>query len=172
MASVYYVDAYNVLHKSKRLRPLASRDLETAREALIDKVALFCTQTGKRVCVVFDGQSKQLAEKQAHYRGVPSLTVLFSPGHTSADTEIERRVYLERDRLDVVVVSNDQGLRDLCRGMGSLVMEADYFLAEIEDTRSEVMETLQRTQSHRAASIEECLDSGTLARLKALRDKL
>ena len=79
---------------------------------------------------------------------------------------------LERDRLEVVVVSNDQGLRDLCRGMGSLVMEADYFLSEIEETRSEVMQTLQRTQSHRPASIEDGLDEATLARLKELRDKL
>src|SRR5690606_31706248 len=124
----YYIDGYNVMHQSSSLRPIARQDLERAREALVDKVAQFCIATAQEAIIVFDGRSQHQAELVDHYRGVSGLQVLYAPGHKRADAEIERRVYLERDRIKTVVVSNVRGLRDLCRGMGALVMEADSFL--------------------------------------------
>lgn len=168
----YYVDGYNVLHKSKRLRPLLRSSIERAREALIDRLAEFCTATRQEVIVVFDGQSGHEAALADHYRGIASLTVLYAPAQHSADTEIERRVYLEPRKLEVVVVSNDRGIRDLCRGMGALTMEADAFLATTRETRKDIEDTLVRTRSPRHASIEEGLSQRSRDTLKALRDKL
>jgi len=168
----YYVDGYNVLHKSKTLRPLLHASIERAREALIDRLAEYCTATHQEVILVFDGQSGHQASLADHYRGVASLTVLYAPARHSADAEIERRVYLEPRKLEVVVVSNDRGLRDLCRGMGALTMEADSFLATTRETRRDIEDTLTRTRAPRHASIEEGLSQRSRDTLKALRDKL
>lgn len=168
----YYIDGYNVMHQSSTLRPIARENLERAREALVDKVAQFCIATTQEAFIVFDGRSPQQAELVNHYRGVERLHVLYAPGHTSADAEIERRVYKERDRLRVVVVSNDRGLRDLCRGMGALTMDADNFLASARETRTEMQQDLARTRKESPAFLEDSLDSDAVAKLKALRNKL
>lgn len=175
MSTHYYIDGYNVLHKSAVLRPLALHDFETAREALIDKVAQFCVISGKRASIVFDGrgQHHQHPEAVEHFREAPGLEVLYSPTKLSADAVIERRVYQEPKRLDVVVVSNDRGLRDLCRNLGALTMEADHFLSTMIETRQQSGGSLQDTRRlDTAACIEDHLDPETRARLEALKKRL
>jgi len=168
----YYIDGYNVLHKSQAMRPLLKTSLESAREALIDRVAQFCIATSHEAILVFDGRTAHLAAESEHYRGVGNLTVIYAPAQHSADTEIERRVYQERDRLGVVVVSNDRGLRDLCRGMGALTMEADSFLASTRETRREMGEVLERTRKNRPAFLEDGLSDRDREALLRLKKKL
>ena len=170
---MYYVDGYNVLHKSTRLRPLLNRDLETARDALIDQIAAYCAATGAQVTIVFDGRGMQVPESVSHHRGVPGLEVLYSPSHLTADAVIERRIYEAADRLRVVVVSNDRGLRDLCRGMGALTMEADHFLKEVGAARADTSAVVRNTHRNTGMPhMDERLDPETLARLEKLRKKL
>lgn len=169
---MYYIDGYNVLHKSAYLRSRLDRDLEHARDGLIDKVANFCTVTGQEVTIVFDGTGKHKAERVEHHRGVPHLHVLYAPGNLTADTVIERLVYQSRNKLAMVVVSNDNGLRDLCRGMGAMTMEADSFLKIARESKSDISTSVNRTQKDRPSFLEDSLDEGTMDQLKALRDKL
>jgi len=126
MAEHYLVDGYNVLHSSSVLRPLALRDFEAARESLIEKLVRFCSAANRAVTVVFDGRNADGTRRaQGETRSVPGLVIQYAPSQLSADTMIERIVYTTRQRLDCVVVSSDRGLRDLCRGMGALTMDAD-----------------------------------------------
>lgn len=170
---MYYIDGYNLLHKSAALRPLAQEDFEAAREGLIDQVAHFCMATGHQVTIVFDGLSRHEPEHVDHYRNVPGLKVLYAPKNRSADAVIERLVYGEPRRIEVVVVSTDRGLRDICTGMGALVMDADNFLTVAGDARREMDHNLQhRRKQTPEASIEERLDPGTVEALMKLRKKL
>ena len=172
MSEILLVDAYNVLHQSRKLQQLLRQDLETAREGLIDKVAHYCVQTGKRVVLVFDGRGAQVVQKVEHYRSVPSLEVIYSPRQLTADAVIERKVYLMPRKMDAVVVTNDQGVRDLCRGMGALVMNAQYFLQSIEESRVDAGETVRNTQRPAPINVEDRLDGKSLDLLKQLRRKL
>lgn len=172
MSTLYYIDGYNVLHKSRRLRPLISADNETAREGLIDKVAHLCSTTRTRAVIVFDGRGKNVPETVEHYRGVPNLEVRYAPHNSSADAVIERAVYRHTNRLEVVVVSNDRGLRDLCAGMGALVMGSDSFLDTCRDSRSETTQVLTKSRNEQAAFIEDGLSEDAIAALKRLRDSL
>lgn len=172
MATTYYIDGYNVLHKSRMLRPLMDTDAETAREGLLDKVAHFCSTSQAKVIVIFDGRSKQIPETVAHHRSVKNLVVRYAPHHITADTLIEREVYSRSNRLDVVVVSNDRGLRDLCSGMGALTMEADSFLTTCRESRTETSRAVTRQRKEQPAFIEDSLDPEALDKLKALRDRL
>lgn len=172
MSEIHLVDGYNVIHQSQKLLHLIRQDMETAREAFIDKVAHFCVQTGKHVVVVFDGRGPQIVQKVAHNRSVPSLEVLYSPGHLTADAVIERMVYQSPRKMDVVVVTSDRGVRDLCRGMGALVMDAPNFLSSLDETRTAIRETVTNTRKPAPSHLEERLDSASLERLAALRKKL
>ena len=173
MPKSYYIDGYNVLYKSSSLRPLAEEDFESAREALIDKVALFCRATGATATIVFDGRGKRYAEFVDHGRNLAGLEVVYSHGNVSADALIERMVYQAKERREIAVVSNDQGIRMLCRGMGALVMEADSFLAEVRSIRDDIDRSMQRTKQPTSMErVEERLDSGMLEKLRALRDQL
>lgn len=172
MPQHYYIDGYNVVHKSNILKPLINQDLEAAREALIEKVAQFCTATGHQATIVFDGRSRHQPNATPDPKTVPGLNIIFSPSNLTADAVIERNVYKAQDRLNLVVVSNDQGVRDLCRGLGALVMEPDYFLQSARESRQGVTETLKRTQKEKPDFLESLLDQDTLNHLKNLKDKL
>ena len=168
----YYVDGYNVIYKSSTLRPLAVQDYESAREALIDKVAQLCATTQQDVTVVFDGQARHLPELAPHQRGVKSLHIVYSPKHLTADAVIERAVYQAKNRLEVCVVSNDRGLRDLCRNLGALTMEADSFLETVREIRQDIQQNMARTQRPSPAQLPDLLNPESLERLRRLREKL
>lgn len=172
MAEKLLVDGYNVLHHSRKLQRLMRQDMETAREALIDKVAHYCIQTGHQVTIVFDGRGLQVVQKVAHYRSVPSMDVLYAPGHLTADAVIERMVYQEPRKMEVAVVTSDRGVRDLCRGMGALVMDANHFLQSIQATRTDVGETVRNTRKPAPVNVEDRLNEASRSILEQLRKKL
>ena len=172
MSELHLVDGYNVLYKCSWLKGLLRQDLETAREALIDRVAHYCAQSGTRVTIVFDGRARQVTENVAHNRSVGSLEVLYSPAQLTADSVIERMVYETPRKMDVVVVTNDRGVRDLCRGMGSLVMDAENFLRCLQESRRDTSETLQRTRPPTPHHLQDRLDSGSMDILERLKKKL
>jgi predicted RNA-binding protein with PIN domain len=172
MPSTYYIDGYNVIHHSSLLQPLAMQDFEAAREALIEKVGRFCSATGSVAKIVFDGRGRRIQPMapSLHY---PGLEVLYSPGHQSADTVIERIVYTSSDRRNVIVVSADRGIRDLCRGLSALVMEPDNFLNTVRESDAETRGTIEKTQRHDTLlRVEERLDETTLERLSRIRREL
>ncbi|NUM53624.1 MAG: NYN domain-containing protein [Candidatus Hydrogenedentes bacterium] len=146
MSSIYLIDAYNVMYQCPQLRPLARRDFEAARDALVDRVSRYCGTTGEPAKVIFDGRGRT-PELHTPYRGAPGLEVIYSPGHLTADAVIEREVYSAHNRREIVVVSGDRGIRDLCRGLGSLVMAPEHFLNMID-------EVLTRSSAHLRTSYE------------------
>ena len=172
MASIYYIDGYNILHRSRSLRESARADLENAREALIDRVAQFCVATGHVAYLVFDGQRSHRAEKVAHHRNVPGLHVVYTPSDLTADSYIERHVYNHKDRLQVAVVSNDRSLRDLCRNLGALTMDADNFLETVTESRHDMSDVMERSNRVKIEHLEDRLDGDSLRKLMELRKKL
>ncbi len=173
MAEHYFIDAYNVMHKSSLLRPVAHAYLERAREMLIDKAICFCMTGHKRVTIVFDGRNEEQTHLTEWVGGqVAGMNIIYSPHHTSADTVIERLIYNEPRRMDCIVVTNDGGLRALCRGMGALTMEADSFLASVRQFEQNARETVEKKNQHRATLLEDRLNATSAQALEALRSRL
>ena len=172
MASIYYIDGYNVIHHSTMLKPLASENFEAARDALIEKVARFCIATGHQAKIIFDGRGRHRTQA-ATVPHAPGLEVLYSPANKSADALIERMVYAASDRRSIIVVSADRGIRSLCRGMSALVMDPDNFLSSVsesEDNTRSTLKTIQRPDE--LQRIENRLGASNVARLQKLKEKL
>lgn len=173
MAEHYFIDAYNVMHKSSLLRPVVFQSLERAREMLLDKVVCFCMAGSKQATVVFDGRQEEMSRSVMAVSGhVAGMHIIFSPKNTSADTVIERMIYQQHNRMQCIVVSNDGGLRSLCRGMGALTMEADSFLASVRQFQLGARESIAKSKDTRAALLEDRLNPESVRVLEALREKL
>ncbi len=147
MSHIYLIDAYNVMYQCPQLKPLAARDFEAARDALVERVSRYCGTTGEPAKIIFDGQGRN-PEKHRPYRGAPGLEVVYSPGHLTADAIIEREVYAAPHRREIIVVTGDRGIRDLCRGLGSLVMAPEHFLSMVD-------EVLTRSSAHMRTTYEK-----------------
>lgn len=172
MPNHYYIDGYNVLHRSRALKAAASASLEAARDSMVDLVAAFCASSQNPCTLVFDGKGER-AERQTSQRGVERFEVVYAARAQTADSWIERAVYKDADRRDAVVVSGDRGITDLCMGMGSLAMTPDAFLAAVEEQSQRVRDQVERTSSTRSmGNIEDTLDSGARERMHALRQRL
>jgi predicted RNA-binding protein with PIN domain len=172
MASMYYIDGYNVIHHSRQLKPLAMQDFEAAREVLIEWVGRFCSSTGSCAKIVFDGRGRRMEPMTpaAHY---PGLEVIYSAGHQSADTVIERIVYTSANRRSDIVVSADRGIRDLCRGLNSLLMDPENFLNTVRESDAETRLSVEKTHKNDSLlRVEGRLDGATLERLAKIRKEL
>jgi predicted RNA-binding protein with PIN domain len=168
----YYIDGYNVLHQSSLLRPLLRNDFETARDALVEKVARFCMATESRASIIFDGRGRR-AESVPVIPNIEGLEVTYSPGHLTADAVIERLIYNAEARRHLVVVSGDRSLRDLCRGLGALVMSPDNFLVAVRESAGHTRDALKNVhQTHRPLRVEDRLNEDSLHLLKNLKRKL
>ncbi len=173
MATHFFVDAYNVMLKSSLLREAARLDLERARDMLLDYVQCFCLSGDHQVTVVFDGREQERSGAGTSLTGkVPGVHILFSPHQSSADSVIERLIYQQNNRMNCVVVSNDRSLRDQCRGMGTLTMEADSFINTVRQVQNSAREHLSRREHTQALLLEDQLSENNLRTLQALRDKL
>lgn len=172
MAKTYYIDGYNIVHRSSLLRPIAAVDLEKARETLIDRVAQLCIGGGLHAYVVFDGRRADKSELAPHHRKVAGLHVVYTSSELTADAWIERRVYQHADRLDVAVVTNDRSVRDLCRNLGALTMEADNFLDTVRESRRDMEQVMERGARQKIEHLEDRLDEGSFKSLMDLRKKL
>ena len=171
MATLYYIDGYNVVHHAPGLVELARHDLERAREMLVDHVAHFCSLTGERARVVFDGLGRR--PQPARPASAPGVEVIYAPAHSSADAYIERAVYKTADRREIVVVTADRGIRDLCMGLGALVMSPEAFLNAAR--QDETMQMARRRLSGDGdviGRVEDRMAEDERARMQALRDRL
>ena len=173
MPDLYYIDGYNVLHAHPDLRSLANADLESAREALTDEVAAFCAATGKRAVLVFDGTGPHQPERAGDNRGAAGLEVIYAPARLSADAVIERRIYREAHRMEAIVITDDHGVRDLCRGMGALVMNARNFIATLREAEQDTRRIIHPPPKELdGARVEEHLGTDALDQLQALKKRL
>ena len=172
MPSRYYIDGYNVIHFCPHMQSLANRDFEAARDALVDIAARFSATTGKQVTVVFDGRGRARNASKPPC-GTPGVQVVYSPGHQSADSVIERYVYQASNRLDVVVVSADAGIRDFCRSLGAVVIPPESFLGIARDALDRARSDLQhKARTSTRNLLEDRLDERSRSHLRKVRKDL
>lgn len=148
MSEIYYIDGYNIIHAAPRWSELADQSLEAAREALIEATGAWCAATGNRATIFFDGQGKR-TESAPHSPPPPGVEVIYTARRVTADAVIERGVYRAPKRSDVIVVSGDHGILDLCLGMGAMTMKPENFIDNIVQTAGYVSDRVEDTGKRR-----------------------
>lgn len=169
MRHIYFIDGYNVLFHSASMMKRADEDIEGARDALVEQVVRFCGATGDKAHVVFDGQGKKVESQKVF----GNVEVVYSPGKASADSVIERAVYGLKNRQAGVVVTADRGIRDLCGGMGAVLVRPEAFATMLAELGEDVTSKLGRTTDGRSMGVlEDRLSESALRRLCNLKDDL
>ncbi|PYZ95673.1 hypothetical protein CR205_19365 [Alteribacter lacisalsi] len=99
------VDGYNIIGDWQELRELQARNLEEARDVLIEKMAEYQAYTGTSVIIVFDAHMVPgLGRKMKNYR----LDIIYTREKETADERIEKLVRtLKRVDTEISVATSD-----------------------------------------------------------------
>lgn len=172
---VLIVDGFNVLRSGSRYKNISlsmpdyDHDwLNRARETLINDVVHYAGNEWDAT-VVFDGGGN--AESTGEAKLVGGVKVVFSPAGSSADRIIEKLSHEARQRgFEVLVVTSDATVQDTVFGLGVDRMSAEGFSIEIDRYYHEAVldETPKPAQKR---TVQDRIDSETLAKLIALRDR-
>lgn len=123
MALHIIVDGYNAIRQSPDLRQMDREDLQSGREALVDRLAAYKCLKGHKITVVFDGnETAALLDNRDREKGI---LIRFSRGHETADAVIKRMA--ARDKQKALVVSSDREVADFCAAQGAAVIGAADF---------------------------------------------
>ncbi len=168
MSEIYYIDGYNLLHADAAWSDLADRNLEAARDTVVEAVNRWTIHHDCRACVFFDGQGRR-HERFPGDAGRPKVEVVYTSSRLSADALIERGVYTAERRHSVIVVTADRGIRDFCLALGALTMTPDHFLTALG------MAVTPRPRSRpgdSAGRVEDLIDEESARHLREIRARL
>jgi predicted RNA-binding protein with PIN domain len=127
------IDGYNLIRQSPTLSASFESDPQTARQELIELLALYQRTRRHQVMVVFDGAgSIHLAPESTRRAGVK---VVFSAQGQTADEVIARRA--DKGGEGTVVVTSDRELARACERAGAQVMSSPRFEAHLFEALTE-----------------------------------
>lgn len=115
---IYIIDAFNLIYK---VDELASSNAPHGRLLQFLKSNRLTGSPNNRVVVVFDGHDNPDVSGEREYE------IVFS-GPRSADDLIKERVTKSKNRLQIVVVSDDKGVTSFVRAEGARVKSIEEFI--------------------------------------------
>ena len=136
------LDGYNVIFAWDELKKTAESDLALARDIL---TRIMCSYTSFRKChatIVFDAYKRKGGEGSEEQCG--NVKVVYTKEAQTADAYIERESKALVDDYTVRVVTSDLEEQYVILGNGALRVSAKEFRREIENTTSEIDETIDK----------------------------
>lgn len=136
------LDGYNVIFAWEELAKTAESDLSLARDML---TRIMCSYTAFRKChatIVFDAYKRKGGEGSEEQCG--NVKVVYTKEAETADAYVERTSKALVDDYTVRVVTSDLEEQYVVLGHGALRVSAKEFRREIENTTSEINETIDR----------------------------
>ena len=117
------IDGYNLIPALPSLRRLIRRDLEQARDALLDLLHTYRAHTPSQptIIVVFDGKANIENPRTSRK---PGIQVRFSRGETADDLLLR---LLGDEHKGAILVTSDRALRDAARAdAGELIRTGEF----------------------------------------------
>ena len=136
------LDGYNVIFAWDELKVAAESDLSLARDIL---TRIMCSYTAFRKChatIVFDAYKRKGGEGSEEQCG--NVKVVYTKEAETADSYIEKASKSLVENHTVRVVTSDLEEQYVILGNGALRVSAKEFRREIENTTSEINETIEK----------------------------
>ena len=123
---IYILDAYNIIHKMRRLETALDTDLRTAREALTNLCADLAQARGDitSMIIVFDGRSEW---RDLPKKSTEKIRLVFSETNEDADDRIAALLKKSPEKPERCVVSDDNSVRNHARAYRARVMSVAEF---------------------------------------------
>ncbi|MDE5415741.1 NYN domain-containing protein [Alkalihalobacterium chitinilyticum] len=130
MKDILLVDGYNIIGAWPELRILKNKDLNLARDQLIEKMAEYQAFTGIRVMLVFDAHMVPgVGKKYKNHR----VQVIYTRENETADERIEKLVKeLKNVVTRIYVATSDFTEQSVIFGSGALRKSARELQIEME----------------------------------------
>ena len=135
-----FVDGYNVIFAWEDLKELAKVNIDSAREALIEKLINYRGYRKCRMTVVFDAYKIKGGSRHTENRG--GLEIVFTKEDETADTYIERTTYEMEKKWHLRVVSSDRLEQQMVLAAGGFRVSAADFRLEMEAVEEEIRKTI------------------------------
>ncbi|MFI8688678.1 NYN domain-containing protein [Rossellomorea sp. NPDC077527] len=147
---ILLVDGYNIIGAWPELNELKHKDLASARDLLVEKMAEYQGYTGYRVIVVFDAYYVQgIARKYKNYK----VEVLFTKENETADERIERlAIELSNIKTQIHVATSDFTEQWAIFGQGALRKSARELLTEVKVIEKKIERKVRNSSEKRPTS--------------------
>ena len=123
------VDGYNIIFAWTELKDLASTDIKSARDRLLDILSDYAGYTGKNVIVVFDAY--RVPGGKGEYYRYHNLDVVFTKEAETADLYIEKTAHRLYPKNKVSVATGDYVEQIIIFGAGAVRLSPRGLLEEI-----------------------------------------
>ncbi len=126
------VDGYNVIFAWNSLKKLSEKDLDLARNELINTMCNFAAYNGCEVIVVFDAY--KVKGSKGELEKMHNISIVYTKEAETADTYIEKATYKLSKENKVRVVTSDYSEQLIILGNGAVRVSAVAFAAEVRET--------------------------------------
>jgi len=135
------VDGYNIIFAWDELRELSQRDLNAARDRLIDILCNYRGYRGSTVILVFDAYKVKGGTEKVEQVG--GIYVVYTKEKETADMYIERTTYKIARQNRVRVATSDGMEQMIILGHGAIRVPASELYQEVTETNARIREILQ-----------------------------
>ncbi|MDZ5474282.1 NYN domain-containing protein [Bacillus sp. 31A1R] len=147
---ILIVDGYNIIGAWPELRELKNKDLASARDRLVEKMAEYQAYSGFRVIVVFDAHFVKGVEKKIKNSKVE---VIFTRNNETADERIEKlAIDLNNRRTQIHVATSDFTEQWAIFGQGALRKSARELLNEMDSVEKRIEKKVKHIQEKKPTS--------------------
>ncbi|MBR6399272.1 MAG: NYN domain-containing protein, partial [Lachnospiraceae bacterium] len=130
------VDGYNVIFAWPELAELAEKNIDSARDHLLELLCNFQGYTNYFLIAVFDAY--RVKGHVTEYFDYRNIHVVYTKEAETADRYIERFVHDHVGRYDITVVTSDGLEQIIVRSQGAVLWSSRDFLEEYGRTESQI----------------------------------
>jgi predicted RNA-binding protein with PIN domain len=144
LKDILIVDGYNVIGAWRELKALKKKELENARDMLIDKMAEYQAVTGWRVIIIFDAYLIPGKEIRTHKSRVE---VIYTKKSEKADQKIEGLIKkMKNVKTRIHVATSDMAEQWAVFSQGALRMPSRELVEEIRTIDSQIKQAIIDTR--------------------------
>lgn len=158
-----FVDGYNIINAWNELKELSEVDLQSARDALIDKMVEYHVYTRTEVIVVFDAHL--VAGNCGKKEKIKGIDIVYTKELQTADAYIEQVVDKIGRIKKVRVATSDFLEQQVILGRGGTRISARELKLEIEEMKRHMNRSKHTINSSNDMTLGR-LGEGTIAKLE------
>ena len=139
------VDGYNIIFAWEELKSIASKNIDGARDKLLDILSNYQGYKDNTVIVVFDAYNVN-RHKETIYKH-NNIYVVFTKAAETADMYIAKTTHQMANKYRVTVATSDALEQLIIMGHGALRMSAMNFKEEVDAVNQRIKESIQGESS-------------------------
>ena len=136
------VDGYNIIFAWDNLKETAKKDLNSARDALIDILCNYQGFTQCEVILVFDAY--KVKGGTGSVEKINNISVVYTKEAETADMYIEKTTHTLAPKHRVRVATSDNLEQIIILGSGAIRVSAGELLSEVKNAEKAIMEIISK----------------------------